>query len=112
MHEKDLFISYSSKDRAFAEKLARDLVRFGVRVWWDQGEIKVGDSLNRRIQEGIFNNRWLAVVLSPNSVASPWVERELNAALIEELERRDVFVLPLLHSKCQLPVFLKDKVYA
>jgi hypothetical protein len=57
MRDKDLFISYSSRDRAFVEKLARDLVRFGVRVWWDQGEIKVGDSLNRRIQEGIFTSR-------------------------------------------------------
>jgi hypothetical protein len=108
----DLFISYSAKDTEFVEKLARDLVSSGVKVWWDKWVMKVGDSLHKKIQEGITNSAWLGVVLSPNSIDSPWVEKELNSALMRELEQKEVFVLPILYKDCQIPLMLKDKVYA
>jgi hypothetical protein len=109
---RDLFMSYSSKDAEFATRLANDLHSRGVKVWWDKLEMKVGDSLHKKIQEGMSNSAWLGVVLSPHSVSSPWVEKELSAALAQELERRNVFVLPILYQDCQVPLFLKDKVYA
>lgn len=107
-----LFLSYSSADSAFVERLARDLKRLGVRIWWDREAIKVGDSITQRIQEGIAEAGWLAVVLSPASVSSAWVQQELSAALIKHLEQRDVFVLPLLYQDCSIPLFLRDKHYA
>jgi hypothetical protein len=108
----DLFVSYSSKDAEFVSKLARDLHSRGVSVWWDKWMMKVGDSLHKKIQEGITNSALLCVVLSPDSVSSPWVEKELNSALMKELEQREVFVLPILYRDCQIPLFLKDKLYA
>ena len=108
----DLFISYSHKDRPFSEKLSKDLQKHGVKVWIDLLEMQVGDSLNKKIQRGISTSGWLAVILSPDSVASPWVEKELNAALEIELEKQSVFVLPLLYKECRIPLFLRDKVYA
>ena len=111
-HNKRLFISYSSKDREFVSRIASDLKSYGVDVWWDKWEMKVGDSINKKIQEGISSAGWLAVILSPNSVKSPWVEREISAALVRELELKDVFVLPILHEDCEIPLFLRDKVYA
>lgn len=74
--------------------------------------IKVGDSLHRKFQQGITSSAWLGVVLSPNSVSSPRVEKELNSALMRELEQREVFVLPILYKDCAIPLMLKDKVYA
>lgn len=74
--------------------------------------MKVGDSLSKKIQEGITQASWLAVVLSPDSVSSTWVQRELSSALIMELEKDSVFVLPILYKHCNIPLFLKDKVYA
>jgi predicted nucleotide-binding protein len=74
---RTVFISYSNKDRDFAEKLAADLRASGVGVWFDQWEIKVGDSITQKINDGIHDNDYLAVVLSPDSVASPWVRKEL-----------------------------------
>jgi len=108
----DLFISYSSKDAEFVGQLAADLFSRGAKVWWDKWQMKVGDSLHKKIQEGITNSAWLCVVLSPHSVSSPWVEKELNAALMRELEQKQVFVLPILYKDCEIPLMLKDKVYA
>jgi FOG: HEAT repeat len=112
IEEKDVFISYSSKDRSFVEQLANDLVACGVTVWWDKGEMMVGDSLNKKIQRGISKSAWLAIVLSPHSVTSPWVEKELSAAHVRELEKREVFILPILYRDCEIPLFLRDKIYA
>jgi hypothetical protein len=109
---RDLFISYSSKDAEFVERLAKHLGSSGMKVWWDRMEMKVGDSLHQKIQNGISNSAWLGIVLSPHSVSSPWVEKELSAGLAQELERKEVFVLPILYKECDVPLFLKDKVYA
>jgi hypothetical protein len=109
---RDLFLSYASKDKAFAKKLAGDLTGLGVKVWIDLWEMKVGDSINRKIQSGISESSWLGIILSPNSVNSPWVEKELSAALTKELEEKEVFVLPILYADCKIPLFLRDKVYA
>jgi hypothetical protein len=110
--EKDLFISYSSKDKDFVRKLANDLTAHGVIVWWDEWEMKVGDSLIRKIQDGITKSAYLGIVLSPNSVTSSWVEKELDTAQILELERQEVFILPILKETTEIPIFLKVKVYA
>ena len=110
--EQGIFISYSSKDKEFAVRLATDLRLMGLKVWIDKWEMRVGDSLNKKIAEGISNSGWFCVVLSPNSVTSPWVQKELNAGLERELEKRDVFILPILLKDCEIPLFLRDKVYA
>ena len=80
-----VFLSYSHVDMIYAERLARDLRVWGIGVWWDQEEILVGESLNARIQEGISQSTWLAIILTPDSVKSDWVQRELNGALMREL---------------------------
>jgi hypothetical protein len=41
-----------------------------------------------------------------------WVKKELSAALVKELEQQSVYVLPLLVKKCDIPLLLRDKVYA
>lgn len=107
-----VFICYSSQDRSFVEKLAKDLVGHGIQVWYDRWEIKVGDSITRKISEGIKRNDYLCVVLSPDSVQSKWVERELSAGLLRELNRRSVVVLPLLIKDCEIPPLIVDKRYA
>lgn len=107
-----IFISHSSKDKEFARRLSNDLQARNVPVWFDELEIKVGDSLNNKIQEGINESGWLGIILSKNSVQSPWVEQELNAALSKELEKKQVFVLPIVIDECEIPLFLKDKLFA
>lgn len=106
------FISYAHGDASFVARLAEDLIASGVGVWLDRWEIKVGDSMSDRIQEGIQDSDYLVIVLSPNSVNSSWVREELNAARIRQLESRRVMVLPVLYQDCEIPPLLRDKRYA
>ncbi|MBI2305350.1 MAG: toll/interleukin-1 receptor domain-containing protein [Chloroflexi bacterium] len=107
-----VFLAHSSEDHVKVGRLAYDLRRRGIPVWYDEWELRVGDSLHDKIEHGIRSSGYLMVVLSPHSVESPWVKKELNAALSMELEKRQLFVIPALIAECEAPLFLKDKMYA
>ena len=107
-----VFISYSSNDEEFAERLAKDLQHSGIEIWFDKWEIKVGESIASKINKGLKSNDFLAVVLSPNSVKSQWVEKELNIGLMKELGKKSVTVLPVLFKDCEMPPIISDKKYA
>ncbi len=81
------FISYSSKDQAFADRLYIDLRQKGIRCWLATEYLKIGDKFRRRINDAIRVHDKLMVVLSEYSVQSSWVEDEVEAAF--EKERRD-----------------------
>jgi hypothetical protein len=57
-------------------------------------------------------SRYIAVVISQKSIGAPWVKRELDVAMNREIASGEVVVLPLLYEKCELPEFLKGKLYA
>lgn len=107
-----IFLSHNSVDKPFVRKLASDINKNGHYAWVDMAEIKVGDSLIGKIEEGIMNCDYLGVVLSTNSIKSEWVTREVRVALSQEICGRKVKVLPILLEKVQLPLFLMDKLYA
>jgi two-component system, response regulator, stage 0 sporulation protein F len=112
-HSKtQLFLSHSSKDKSFAGKLANRLKSEGYLVWYDDWEIKIGDSIIEKVQEGVRESDFLLIILSTCSVSSEWVHEELNSAMIKNIEQKGVCVLPLLIEKCEIPAFLKDKKYA
>ncbi|WP_052714259.1 toll/interleukin-1 receptor domain-containing protein [Paenibacillus dauci] len=107
-----IFLSHNSKDKEFVRKLALRLQNYNVKIWFDEAEIKVGDSLIKKIENGIDDMEYLGVILSPNSIDSEWVNKEVEMALNEEICGRKVKVLPLLYKKCTIPGFLKGKLYA
>lgn len=76
-----IFISYSRKDSAFARRLAGDLEKAGYEVWWDLTDLRGGDDWPRVIPAAIAASEYVIVVLSPNSAASEWVEKEYTQAL-------------------------------
>jgi TIR domain/Pentapeptide repeats (8 copies) len=86
------FISYSSKDQEFAERLHADLQAKGVRCWFAREDLKIGDQFQERIEESIRVHDKLLLVLSESSVASPGVKREVQAAF----EREDRSGKPVL----------------
>jgi len=107
-----VFISYSSHDRGFVEQLAKDLMADGVTPWIDRWEMLTGESLTDKIGPAILENDYFVVVMSPSSVESEWVKRELGVALIREFDERRVGVTPIYLRECEIPPFLRDKIYA
>jgi hypothetical protein len=107
-----VFISYNTDDAPFANALARNLRSRSIRPWIDEEEIRVGDSLIGRIGEALRDNDFIIVVLSPSSVRSEWLRRELKEALTREISEKRVVVLPVIARTCKIPPFLTDKKYA
>lgn len=107
-----IFISYSHKNKKFVDKLAAHLVKHKARVWIDRWELNVGDSIIDRIQDAIQASDALIVVVSKASMASQWCKKELSSGFLKELEEKRVVVLPVLIEDCDMPVFLRGKMYA
>jgi len=104
------FISYAHADKDAVAPFAAALRRAGVRVLGDW-DLRPGDSLLETISKYISRAGYLLVMLSRRSVVSPWVESELRMAMTAELSARRVIVVPVLVEDCDIPLFLRDKLY-
>lgn len=106
------FISHSHKDKSFVEWLAKSLVNAGVDVWYDNWEIKVGDSILEKVNDGLSQSDFLIVVLSGSSIKSRWVREELNAASAEMIENAGIRILPVIIDDVEPPPLLRHRKYA
>ena len=95
-----VFISYSRKDLFFVERLAKDLQTAGLQVWYDLSGLEGGTRWGQEIQSAIEASQCFVVVLSPNSIASQWVEREFMYA--ESMKKK---IIPLLYQPCKTPMW-------
>jgi uncharacterized protein YjbI with pentapeptide repeats len=89
------FISYSAKDQAFAERLHADLQNKGVRCWFAPHDLPWGAKTWDTIDEAIRLRDKLLLILSKGSIASEWVEDEVNRAYGEERSRKEVVLFPV-----------------
>jgi hypothetical protein len=89
------FISHSSKDQEFAERLYADLQAKGVRCWFAPEDLKIGDKFRIRIDESIQIHDKLLLVLSEDSIASAWVEKEVETAFENERDRNSIVLFPI-----------------
>ena len=85
-----VFIAHTHTDKPLARKLCHDLLHYGVRVWFDEAEIRLGDSLIRKVRKAIDEMEYLAVILSPEAVESEWVQNEVDTAMSQQIEGRTV----------------------
>jgi len=96
-----IFISYSRKDMDFARKLAGDLEKAGYDVWWDISDLQGGDDWIQTIPAAIESSQFMLVVLSPDGIKSPWVQKEYTQAL--SLRRK---IIPLMLETASVPFAL------
>jgi hypothetical protein len=89
------FISYSSQDEALAKRLHVDLQDKGVRCWFAPEDIKIGDEFRSRIDESIQVYDRLLLILSEDSVASPWVQKEVEMAFEKEGKENRIVLFPI-----------------
>jgi uncharacterized protein YjbI with pentapeptide repeats len=89
------FISYASKDDAFARRLHSDLQNNGVRCWFDAEDMKIGAKIRDTLDEAIRTRQKVLLVLSEASIASTWVEGEVEKAFEEERQRGGLVLFPV-----------------
>jgi hypothetical protein len=93
----DVFISHASEDKdSIARPLSDALEEAGVKVWYDESELRIGDHLHKSIDKGIANSGYGIVILSENFFTKDWPQRELEGLVAKEMEGRKV-ILPLWH---------------
>lgn len=107
-----IFISYSHKDKDFVDKLGLILIDKRIKVFIDRWEMQLGDSITTKVQDAISEASYLMIILSKSSIESDWCKREITSALMLELEKKRVVLLPILIEDCNIPLFLRDKFYA
>lgn len=91
----DVFISHASEDKdTFVKDLADELEKHGIKVWYDDFTLKVGDSLRQTIAKGLAESRFGIVVLSPNFFKKHWTHQELSALFAREKQDMKV-ILPI-----------------
>jgi len=93
----DVFISHASEDKdSFVRPLAAALVRLGLRVWYDEATLTLGDSLRQKIDQGLASSTYGVVILSEAFLAKNWPQAELDALWAREMEGQKV-ILPIWH---------------
>lgn len=96
-HVWDVFISHATEDKdEVARPLADHLHGLGVSVWLDVLELKIGDSLRRKIDHGLAHSRFGIVILSRHFFAKQWPQYELDG-LVTRQNSGEQSLLPIWH---------------
>jgi len=94
----DVFISHAWEDKEdIARPLAEALRRKGLRVWYDEFTLKVGDRLRRSIDDGLAQSRYGVVILSPHFFDKEWPQKELDG-LVDRESSGEKVILPVWHN--------------
>ncbi len=94
---KDIFICHASEDKqTIVKSLINTLDKESISYWYDEAEIKWGDSIPQKINEGLRTSRFVIVVLSNAFISKNWPQRELNSSLNIEASTGQKRILPLI----------------
>jgi formylglycine-generating enzyme required for sulfatase activity len=103
---KQVFISHATAaDGEFAQRLAGDLRRLGVKVWIAPESIRTGESWVKAIERGLRESSHVVIVLTPAALESKWVEKETDVAIARE-RRGQIKIIPLSVEECEIPPLL------
>lgn len=112
MKKWQAFMSYSSADSGFVEKLHDRLRDSGITLWFDREEILVGESIISKIKHGIDNSTLIVLFISRNWLNSNWCQKEMELMEHREMEDGNTMVLPFLIDRIpysELTGFLRAK---
>jgi hypothetical protein len=94
----DVFISHATEDKtSIVRPLAHELQNSGLIVWYDEFELKLGDSLRRKIDAGLANSKFGIVVLSHPFFRKNWSQYELDGLVTREMTGEQI-ILPIWHN--------------
>lgn len=90
--ERLVYLAHASEDKALVKPMAEGLMQRGIDVWYDNWEIGYGDSLRRKMEEGLGNCTHFVVLLTETSIGKPWVNEEIDAGLMGAVEGTAKFI--------------------
>lgn len=103
-----VYFAHASEDKVAARPIAEHLMANGIDVWFDEWEIGAGDSLRRKMDEGLEACTHFVVLLSSVALKKPWVNEEVDAGFVRRVEGSSKFIpLRLGLSLTELPPLLK-----
>ncbi|NJL39395.1 MAG: toll/interleukin-1 receptor domain-containing protein [Leptolyngbyaceae cyanobacterium SM1_4_3] len=98
MQPNEIFLSHASRDQEFVSKLADELRRHGIPIWYSKINILGAQQWHDEIGHALKRCDWFLIVLSPNSIESMWVKRELVFAL--QQNRFEDKIVPIIYQTC------------
>jgi len=110
----DVFISHTSEDKdTVVRELANLLKSLGLKVWYDEFTLKVGDSLTQKIDEGLIDSNFGIIIISNAFLNKKWTDYEYRSLLSKEDNFKKV-ILPIWHNITQdeikdFSLYLADK---
>lgn len=84
--ERLVYLAHATEDEDVAKPLVEGLVARGIPVWYDNWEIGYGDSLRRKMEQGLGDCTHFVVLLTETSIKKPWVNEEIDAGLMSAVE--------------------------
>jgi hypothetical protein len=101
----DVFLSHASEDTAWCEKLAERLRNEGVHVWFDEWELKPGDHLLARLNEGLRQSRKMVAVWSASYFRDDkfWTLAEAVSQQHSDMLASERPLIPVLIEDCKIP---------
>ena len=115
MKKRDVFISHASEDKKdLVKELAEKLIAEGITVWYDEYEIKLGDDLLLKIDEGLAHSQFGVVVFSPNYFAKKktWTPKEYSALMAGEDVDKSRKIIPIWYKITREELFKKSPMIA
>ena len=104
-----VFLSYASVDRAAARRLYKRLAKRGVRCWFDEDEIGLGDRWVTALDDALRKARYILVLVSEHSAGDRhhWQHQEIRIALGRSLATNDPsYLIPILADGSEVPTEL------
>jgi hypothetical protein len=107
----DVFLSHSSKDKAVVRTVAERLRTDNVRVWFDEWELKPGDSIPAKIEDGLEHSRVLVLCMSAQAFGSDWATLESQTFRFRDPLNKERRFIPLRLDTAQLKGSLAQFLY-
>jgi len=102
----NVFISHAGKDQAYAETVGRELTEAGLRVW-EPDQVQAGENWALEAGKALARADAIVVLLSPESVGSEWVRREIEFA-ISSPRLKDRLIPVLVRPTREVPWILRE----
>jgi len=103
------FLSYNKADREIARRLGVQLILAGADLWFDQWEIRAGDSIPGKLNEGLTTFDTFVLLWSQHAEKSGWVRAELEAAIQRGINNPHIRIIPVRLDVSEMPALLRTR---